>query len=33
MVYIKIESICSDIAKDVETRFNTSYNELDRPSP
>ena len=29
MVYIKTEDIYSDIAKDVETRFDTSNHELD----
>ena len=33
MVYIKIEDIYSDIAKDVETRFDTSNYESDRPLP
>ena len=33
IVYIKIEDIYSDIAKDIETRFYTSNNELDRPLP
>ena len=32
-VYIKTEDIYSDIAKDIETRFYTSNNELDRPLP
>ena len=31
MVYIKIEDIYVDIAKVVETRFDTSSYELDRP--
>ena len=31
-VYIKTEDIYADIAKDVETRFNTSNYELERPS-
>ena len=30
-VYIKIKDIYSDIAKYVETRFDTSNHELDRP--
>ena len=33
IVYIKINDICKDIAEDVETRFYTSNNELDRPLP
>ena len=33
IVYIKINDICKDIAEDVETRFDTSNNELDRPLP
>ena len=33
IVYIKTEDINSDIAKDVETRFDTSNFELDRPFP
>ena len=33
MVYIKIEDIYVDIAKVVETRFDTSSYELDRPLP
>ena len=32
-VYIKTEDIYVDIAKDVETRFNTSNYELERPLP
>ena len=31
IVYIKIEHIHIDIAKDVETRFDTSNYELKRP--
>ena len=31
IVYIKTEEIYSEIAKDVETRFETSNCELDRP--
>ena len=31
IVYIKIKDIYSDIAKDVETRFDTSNYESDRP--
>ena len=30
IVYIKTEDICSDIAKDVETRFDNWSYELDR---
>ena len=32
-VYIKIEDIYVDIAKDVETRFNTSNYEIERLLP
>ena len=32
-MYIKAEHIYWDIAKDVEAKCNTSYNELDRPLP
>ena len=32
-VYIKTEVIYSDIAKDVETRFDAVNYELDRPLP
>ena len=32
-VYIKTEDIYVDISKDVGTKFNTSYYELDRPLP
>ena len=31
MVYIKTDNIYKDIAEDVETRFDTSNYELDRP--
>ena len=31
IVYIKTEDIYIDIAKDFETRFDTSNYELDRP--
>ena len=31
LVYIKTKDIYSDIAKSVETRFDTSIYELDRP--
>ena len=30
-VYIKTDDIYKDIAKDFETRFDTSNYELDRP--
>ena len=33
MVYIKTNDVYKDIAKDVETRFDTSNYELDRPLP
>ena len=33
MVYMKIEDIYSDIAKDVEARFDTSNYKLDRQLP
>ena len=33
IVYIKTYSICKDIAEDIETRFDTSNYELDRPLP
>ena len=33
IVYIKTEDIYSVVAKDVETRFDTSNYELDRPLP
>ena len=33
IVYIKIEDIYVDISKNVETRFNTSNYELERPLP
>ena len=32
-VYKKTDDIYTDIAKDVETRFDTSNYELDRPLP
>ena len=32
-VYMKTEGIYSGIAKDVETRFDTSNYELNRPLP
>ena len=31
IVYIKTDDIYKDTAKDVETRFDTSNDELDRP--
>ena len=33
IVYIKIDDIYKDIAEDVQTRFDTSNYELDRPFP
>ena len=33
MLYIKTDNIYKDIAEDVETRFDTSNYELDRPLP
>ena len=33
IVYIKADDIYKDIAEDVETRFDTSNYELNRPSP
>ena len=33
IVYVKTDSICKDIAEDVETRFDTSNYELDWPLP
>ena len=33
IVYIKTEDIYLDIAKDAETKFDTSNYELDRPLP
>ena len=33
MVYIKTNDVYKDIAKDVETRFDTSNYESDRPLP
>ena len=33
IVYIKIDDIYKDIAEDVETRFDTSNFEIDRPLP
>ena len=33
IVYIKTDDIYNDIAKDVETRFDTSNYELNRPLP
>ena len=33
IVYIKTDDICKDIAEDIETRFDTSNYELNRPLP
>ena len=33
IAYIKTEDIYSDTAEDVESRFDTSNYELDRPLP
>ena len=33
IVYIKTDDSYKDIAEDVETRFDTSNHELDRPLP
>ena len=33
IVYIKTEEIYIDIGKDVETRFDTSNHELEKPLP
>ena len=33
ILYIKTNDIYKDIAEDVETRFDTSSYELDRPLP
>ena len=33
IVHIKTTTIYKDIAEDVETRFDTSNYELDRPLP
>ena len=33
IVYIKVDDIFKDIAEVVETRFDTSNDELDRPLP
>ena len=33
IVYIKTDDVYKDIAEDVETRFDTSNYELDRPFP
>ena len=33
IVYIKADDIYKDIAEDLETRFDTSNFELDRPLP
>ena len=33
IIYIKTEDLYTDITKDVDTRFDTSNYELDRPLP
>ena len=33
VIHIKTNNVCKDIAEDVETRFDTSNFELDRPLP
>ena len=33
IVYIKVDDICEDTAEDIETRFASSNDELDRPLP
>ena len=33
LVHVKTEDIYKDIAEDVETRFDTSNFEIDRPLP
>ena len=33
ILHIKTDDVYTDIAKDVETRFDTSNYELDRPYP
>ena len=33
IVYIKTDDVYKDMAEDVETRFDTSNYELDRPFP
>ena len=33
IVYIKTDDIYKDIQEDIETRFDTSNYELDRPLP
>ena len=33
IVYIKTDYIYKDIVEDIETRFDTSNDELDRPLP
>ena len=33
IVFIKTDDIYKDFAEDVETRFDTSHYELDRPLP
>ena len=33
IIYIKTDDICKDIGENVETRFDTSNYESDRPLP
>ena len=33
IVYVKIDDIYKEVAEDVETSFDTSNYELDRPLP
>ena len=33
IAYIKTDDICKDIVEDVETRFDTSNYELEKPLP
>ena len=33
IVYIKTEEVCTEITKDVETRYGTSNYEQGRPLP
>ena len=33
IVHVKTDDIYKDLAEEVETRFGTSYYELDRPLP
>ena len=32
-VYLKTDDIYKDVAEDIETKFDTSNQELDRPLP